>query len=201
MLKEAARKKIIPTNPLDGIPLSEPAPTHQPCYTAEQVAQLIDAADEYMRPIIMCFALTGMRLGEVRDLRWEDVVFGTGDEGQIVIRHGGSGEETKTKKIRRIPIHPALRPVLQALPRKAPTVFTRAPSAQDPQGVKPINQRKVLERVKAMCKKLNFPGYERMKVHTFRHFFCSMLAKEGAPERYIRGLLGHSSTGMDRWAQ
>ena len=194
--KWAARNRYISGNPLEHISLVEPAPTVQPCYTAEQVAALIDAADGHLRPVLVCLAYTGMRIGEVRDLLWEDVTLGTPENQCILVRRGGSGAKTKTGKVRRIPVHPALCAELAALPRKSATVFTRAPSTRDPKGVKPINVRKVLTQVKRLCKQLKFLGHERMKVHSFRHFFCSTLAKEGAPERYVRGLLGHSSSDM-----
>lgn len=188
--KWAARLKRIPSNPFDHISLPEPAPTPQFCPNAEQMAALLAAADDEDRPLFTFLAYTGCRIGEAAELRWEDVVFGE-DGGHLLIRRGGSQGTTKTGGIRRIPIHPELLPVLKGLPRKTDRVFTRSPSQFDPEGIEPLNVSKCLNRLRVAAKTLKLAENQRFKLHSFRHFFCSQLAKGGAPERYVRGLLGH----------
>ena len=190
-----ARLKRIPANPFDHISLSEPPSSQQFCPTREQVAVLLAAASEEDRPLFAFLAYTGCRIGEAVELRWSDVTLRP-DGGHILICRGGSRGTTKTGGVRRIPIHPMLRGIIDALPRKTDRVFTRSPSQFDPQGVEPLNTRKCLNRLQAAAKVLNLSGNQRFKLHSFRHFFCSELAKEGAPERYVRGLLGHKDSSV-----
>lgn len=189
--KWGARMGRIPLNPFAHISLPEPPPSRQFCPTAEQVARLLAAATDEDRPLFAFLAFTGCRIGEARDLRWEDVTLPREGGGHIVVRRGGSGDTTKTGGVRRVPVHPELRPYLEALPRRTDRVFTRSCSTSDPQGIEPLNVRKCLNRLQAAAAGLGLAEGQAFKLHSFRHFFCSQLAKGGAPERYVRGLLGH----------
>jgi integrase len=188
--KWAARLKRIPANPFDHISLAEPAPNPQFCPTAKQMSALLAAATEEDRPLFTFLAYTGCRVGEARELLWQDVVFSPKGGGHIVFRLGGSNNATKTGNVRRVPIHPALYPILKGLPRRTDRVFNRSPSAFDPEGIEPINESKTRNRLQAAAKVLALPEDKTFKHHSFRHFFCSQLAEAGAPERYVRGLLG-----------
>lgn len=191
VFKWGARRGRIPTNSLAHISLPEPPPKPQFCPTAEQVSQVLAAATDEDRALFAFLAYTGCRIGEARELLWDDVVQTKTGGGHIVVRRGGSNDTTKTGTIRRVPIHSALAPYLDALPRKTGRVFTRSPSTLDPTGIEPLNVRKCLNRLRVAAAGLALRHDQSFKLHSFRHFFCSQLAKAGAPERYVRGLLGH----------
>lgn len=114
--KYAWRTKLIATNPLAGIAMDKPGSAPQPCFTPDQVAVLLDKADPHEAAIFATMAYTGMRFGEVRDLRPTDLLWDQGAHGFIVVQRGGSAGTTKGRRMRRIPIHPSLRDILKKLP-------------------------------------------------------------------------------------
>lgn len=62
--------------PLKGIKIKKPKPTQQPCWSFEQVQNILAASPESIRPALKLLASTGKRFGEMAWLRWEDVDFG-----------------------------------------------------------------------------------------------------------------------------
>ncbi|HVX93661.1 MAG TPA: site-specific integrase, partial [Polyangia bacterium] len=89
-----------------------------------EFAQLVSCKDvpAARRRLYALAAYTLSRAGELRALRWEDVDL---DRGVITLRQAsdrrehGRAKRTKSGKSRRIPIEPALRPLLDALRREA----------------------------------------------------------------------------------
>jgi len=186
--------ELIPENPIRGIKLTKPESKKQPCFTPEQVRQLIDNADEYLRPIIAFLVFTGCRVGEMRDLLWEDVQLDANGNGVLHINRGGGDDETKGRASRRIPIHAELRPYLEALPRIDHHVFHSRPSARHPMGNGKVVDTRLLDQVKALCEKCGFENPGQYKTHTFRHTFASMLARQNVSYKYALQLMGHSSS-------
>ena len=191
LLKWADRAGRIPVNPIANVTVKEPPAFKQPCFTPEQVHALIETAEGSVKPMIATLAFTGMRVGELRELRWDDVDL---DGGVIHIQRGGSASTTKTGRDRRVPIHPELAPVLRSLPRGSGRIFTRPPSTRRPDGDAPINERWLLKQVKELCRRCGFENPEQFKVHTFRHAFCPGLARRGVPDRVAMAFLGHRSS-------
>jgi len=57
-----------------------------------------------------------------------------------------------------------------------------------PNGECPPNERRLLERVKKLCKRLGIDG----TIHSFRKFFCSYFANQGVPPLTLMSWSGHS---------
>ena len=74
----------------------------------------IDKTHPYLRPIVTCALQTGMRRGEIFNLKWSNINF---DFGFIELL------ETKSGKSRQIPISKKLLEVLNSLPRISEYVF------------------------------------------------------------------------------
>jgi integrase len=189
--KWAAREKLIPENPLAGISMSKPAANQQPCFTQEQVAILLESADPHEAAIFATMAYLGLRFGEVRDLRWTDILWDVGADGFVVIQRGGSGTTTKNKKIRRIPLNAGLKPYLATIPRTFDHVFTARPSAKYPEGGGSIDERRLLTSLKRLCKRCKFSNPNQYKLHTFRHAFASMCARTNVAYKYALEWMGH----------
>lgn len=187
----AGKGKLIPLDPLADTSVFEPPPTSQPCFSPQQVEKLLEAAKPHERNAFVAMAYTGMRVGEVVALTWEDVLLDRGRYGFIHVRRGGSNGMTKGKRARLIPIHPKLRVLLDQLPRHAETVFTRPCSARCPSGDRPLNPRQLLGAVKRLSRKCGFSDWERYKVHTFRHAFASMCARSHTSVKYALNWMGH----------
>jgi integrase len=119
----------------------------------------------------------------LKHLTWDDLDFG---RGVILIREK-DGWKPKTGDHRAIPMSPKARAILSNLPRKAKWVFTAPASAKYPAGDHPLSERRLLEYLKRVLKKLGLPGH----VHTFRHSFISHALTQGIPEAIVRQWVGH----------
>lgn len=114
--KWADREGLIPDYTLARIKLSKPVPTEQPCFNPEQISRLLAVARPREATMFATMAYLGLRIGEVRDLRWTDILWDQGQTGMVVVRRGGSTGSTKSRRVRRIPLHPELRRYLKKLP-------------------------------------------------------------------------------------
>jgi integrase len=193
--KWARRQKMILFDPLEAVHIDEPPPTLQPCFEPEQVQALLDAASDSLESAIFAtLAYTGLRFGELRTLRWSDVVTPAGRAGHVMVRDGGSRGRTKDNEFRRVPLHPKLRDLLAALPRRGDRVFYSPPCKRHPLGDRQLNQSTWLKRLKAACERCGFASPRQYKLHTFRHSFASMCARSNVAYRYALAWMGHSSS-------
>jgi integrase len=195
--KWAVGEKHIPENRLAGIKLSRPDSGEQPCFTEAQVAILLAAAKPHEAAMFAFMAHLGLRFGEVRDLKWSDMLWDVGAHGFVVIRRGGSRpDKTKTSKIRRIPMNAALKPHLANIPRKFDRIFTARPSKKHPEGGGPISERRLLKYLKRLCKRCGFENPDQYKLHTFRHAFASMCARNNVAYKYALEWMGHRDSDI-----
>lgn len=134
----------------------------------------------WFRDLLITFLNTGMRLGELINLTWDDIDF---DQGIIKIQDKPFWQP-KTYK-RDIPVNHTVESVLVKLQmrRRGIYVFTR--------GGKKIESnvpRKILIR---LAKKVGLSHITR--VHDFRHTFASNLLMKGVDIPTVQALLGHKS--------
>ena len=186
--------EIIQKNPIRKLKLKKPSSSKKPCFTPQQLRELIVNADDYLRPIVVFLGYTGCRVGEMQELLWEDVHLDANGNGVLDIRLGGSDGETKGKKSRRIPIHPELRPYLESMPRIDERVFHSRPSRLYPRGNGRLVDTRLLDQIKALCARCGFENPKQYTTHTFRHTFASMLARQNVSQRYALQLMGHTSS-------
>ncbi len=180
VFKWAWESRLLAEFPLATAKLPRGKARPQPCFTPAQIEALCERATGETRAAITILAYTGLRVGELEQLRWDDVRFDLGDLGKLCVRRGGSGETTKDKDDRLVPIHPNARAAFDGLPRSDPLVLPA------------LKQRTLLGQVKKLCKEL---GYDpRLKVHSFRHHFASMVANSQTPYRLALEWMGHSSS-------
>jgi len=196
LMKWAHRARRTGTNPFGGISIQKPEATEQPCFTPQQVATLLDRADPRERVIFATMAYAGLRFGECRDLRWSAVLSDRGQHGFIAVRRGGSSGKTKSRRIRHIPIHSELRESLDTSPRTFERVFTARPSDKHPDGGGPIDERRLLRSLKRLCRRCEFANHDQYKLHTFRHAFASMCARNNISYKYALEWMGHKSSDI-----
>lgn len=149
-------------------------PTHnkrEMFLSVEQVSHLAECGSEGVRAAVWIALLTGCRRGEILKMRPEDIGPDT------ITIHSGN---TKTLRTRVIPIVPALRPWLAAIPLQY----------KDYEGLKSSFQR---ARIKAEMPWVNF--------HDLRHSCASILMATGADLYTVSKILGHSTiTTTQRYA-
>jgi integrase len=190
LLKWAKSRKLILENPLADIRLEKPPLEAKLGPSLEQVDAILATANEPLHSHLAVLSFTGMRAGELQRLRIEDVDF-AGGWIHIISRRGA---ETKTRTSRKVPIHPRLRAVLEALPRTpGPWLFTAPPTKKFPAGDHFINVKRLNEHFTSLVGKLGLPvGREHgFVIHSLRHFFETFTVNAGIPQRVIDNWLGH----------
>jgi integrase/recombinase XerC len=179
----ALRRELIAEDPLKQLKLKLPKPTPQPCWTWNEVELILRTAKSPQREALMLLADTGMRVGELRYLTWDDV-----DMEQRVLRIRPKDDwRPKTGDQRAIPMSARVCAVVQSLRKRGRWLFTARPSKRYPEGGHQINERRLLESLKRVLKQLELPGH----LHTFRHSFISNALLTGTPEPIVRSWVGH----------
>ena len=93
---------------------------HRQPFTPDELRELLEAArkDDFMFPLVVCAAMTGMRRGDVCNLRWESVDL---PGGMLSVKTSKTGSSVE------IPIFPMLRNALEnAGPKRKGHVFPEA---------------------------------------------------------------------------
>ena len=67
----------------------------QPCFTIEQVELLLLRAERWAVPMFATLAFTGIRIGELQQLRWEDADFLTAMSSTCIVEEVAAGPKTK----------------------------------------------------------------------------------------------------------
>lgn len=200
----AVRRGIVTRSPVDGL-----APSERPkqrnakriaVLDAETISKLLAAgSSERWRAAIGLAAYAGLRLGEIRALRWEDV---DREAGTISVRRSllpdGTPKAPKTEAGNRVvPLLPALRRALAEWelrsPRTRPSDLVIATASGDP--VQERNLRRALDEAKVEAK-LDATE-ERLSWHSLRHSWASLLATDlELPATTLARLTGHADAGF-----
>ena len=150
--------------------------------------------------IIYFTFFTGLRLGEVLGLQWNDI-----NENMLTVKRQyrrvpnedkDSGvklkyifKDLKTKNSEReIPLPDKVLKMLKELPRHNDLIFSDVG--------KPIEIKRPQRRITYLCKKLNIP---HRSFHSIRHSYATRLFELDVPIKTVQVLMGHGdiSTTMD----
>lgn len=209
VMKLALRRGLIVANPVTALlPEERPKPVKRKrrTWTPEMIAQLLAAARERgarpgntydYTPIITVAVYTGMRIGELLGLRWQDIDLKT---ATIHVRHQLSrttrtiGPPKTEAGVRDIPIPQTLVSLLRGY-RLA------ASYSQDEHFVfcsktgSPLQDRNVARRGfegAAAAAGLNRPGEIKLTTHDLRHAFASVIAHHGIAAVDLAVFMGHN---------
>jgi len=168
--------------------------------TRDESRDFLEAvAANYSRyyPFFLCALRTGMRLGELRGLEWEDIDF---REGFIEIKRSytkGRFTTPKNGKGRRVDMSRQLSEILKKLrtERKAEAL---AKGWKDVPELVFVNEEgNVIDdvnlRKRVFNKALEKAGMRRIRLHDLRHTFASLLIQNGESLAYVKDQLGHHS--------
>lgn len=145
---------------------------------AEQLAVLA-ACPKKLGRIVRLALITGARIGELLALTWADV-----SETELTFM------ETKNGRVRRLPISPSMRAVLDACPKTdSPWIFTN-PKTRDRYTVNGMAHvfRRAVERAEITTADVS--------LHTLRHTALSRMIAGGIDDFTVMALSGHSSIRM-----
>ncbi len=146
--------------------------------TEDEEFRLLNECADHIRSIVSVALLTGMRQGEILNLRWKQIDF---NRRTICV------EKTKNGKIRFIPISTPLFEQLQQLRTKSNNEYVFV----NPDTGKPYVWLKT--GYKAACRRAKISD---LRFHDLRHTFASRLVERGADIITVKELLGHSSVKM-----
>jgi integrase len=157
----------------------------------EIAAMIRHAADGQDAAIFAVAAYAGLRLGEVRGLRWSDLDFG---DRLIHVRRAyvrGAFKVPKSGQVRSVPMIDQLIPLLDRLSRRRH--FT------DPDDLAFVNQRGDPVEESALrrrfWKALDRAGVERVRFHDLRHSYGSLAVRAYRLDE-VRAYMGHAALAM-----
>ena len=144
--------------------------------TEEEEDRLFEASSEHLKPILVVALNSGMRRGEILNLKWENIDF---QAKEILV------ENTKSGRPRTIDINSHLLNELVKLKNEA----------QDSQNVflnsKTGKPYKKLQTSFSGARRR--AGIKNLRFHDLRHTFASRLVERGVDLIRVKELLGHSS--------
>lgn len=137
----------------------------------------------HLYPIVSLALLTGMRFGEIVNLRWEDIDY----TGQTITL-----EKTKNGERRILPLTPAVIKIF-ALSRTTDiaTGLVFKPNS-------PTNRSGLVDIRNAFVKALKQAEISDFRFHDLRHAAASYLAMNGATQGELMAILGHKTPTMTR---
>jgi len=181
VLNKAIEWGDLSSNPLRFVKKLKPHKVRTIRYlTMEEIQKAFDSIAGTVNSMVRVLAYTGLRLGEMIHLSWEDVNFRA---GYIAVQ---SKEQfsPKSREVRHVPINDRLRDLLLTLKKRGHQyVFDNG------QG-KPLyaSSSHYTRKIK---RALSDTGIKDAGAHTLRHTFISHLFLQGVPITVIRELAGH----------
>jgi len=168
-------------NPIEGLKLLKVPPMKTRTYSSLEFQKLYEAAPNHFKPILLCAYITGMRRGEIANLKWRDVHF---EDEYIYVA------ETKTDEPRTIPICESLLSTLLQMKKESDCEFVFT----TPNG-KPYTSKTVWKTTWGST--LKSSGIPRGRFHDFRHtFMTDLIVDEKEDFATVMALSGHKSMSM-----
>jgi len=162
--------------------------------TPEQSISLRERLPEPSRSIVWLLVTTGVRIGELLALRWQDVDLSAGVLRVTRTLYEGHIDEPKTRSsVRELPIGPKGLEILEGLRPEMPgpeeLVFSTNKGT-------PLCRRNLRNRqLDPVCDELKIP---KLGWHALRHSNATYHDVVGTPLGTVQSLLGHSSTEITR---
>ncbi len=175
-------RSVCRSNPTDGISMIKVRQPEPRFLTKEECAKLIQEIDPELKPIVVTFVHTGLRMAELVNLQWQDVdlkrkVLKVRDKENWSTKAGERDirlNETMLKLFRK----------LRSVGVSGEVYVFRRPDGQQ-------YTPKLRRRFAAETKRIGLAGVTRL--HTLRHTFASHLVMAGVDLPTVQKLMGHSS--------
>lgn len=174
MLEKAPKINLLKEPPVDGYFLTE-----------KECGELLSELDGVYYDIVLTALKTGLRIGELLGLRWQDIQW---EKKTLTVNHtwckvSKQLVSPKGNKERVIPLTPDVYGIFNRRDRSSEYVFGGIQRKQ--KGTHTINRI-----IKEACERA---GVRVITCHKLRHTFASHLAIRGVPIGVIQKLLGHTT--------
>ncbi|MEO0124515.1 MAG: tyrosine-type recombinase/integrase [candidate division WOR-3 bacterium] len=177
MFNKAVQWGYLKENPLRLVMKFKEPPGRVRYLTEEEIDKLLDCCANHLRPIVVTALNTGMRKGEILNLRWSDV-----DLKNRVI----TLKRTKNNEIRMVPINQVLYNELLKIEKRYGSQYVFADKNGKPYGDIKNGFNHALKRA----------GISDFRFHDLRHTFASRLVMVGVDIRTVQELMGHKDIKM-----
>lgn len=174
VLRLAVEWELLRENPAKGVELPKITDERTRYLSPTELKAALEAAPEWMRPILALGAFTGMRRGELLGLRWIDVDI----ENRRAYLH-----ETKNGTLGIVVLNRLAMRVLESLPSGAPSdlIFPD------------VDGQKLSVYTKRLFQRL---GIQNASFHSLRHTTASWLVMQGVDLYAVGKILRHKSPRM-----
>lgn len=177
MFNKAVQWRYLSENPLRSVKKFKEAPGRVRYLNENEANKLLQCCSEHIKPIVIMALNTGMRRGEILNLKWSDIDM---DSRTITLRR------TKNNEIRMIPINKELHNVLVSLGQQTDGNYVFPNSDGKPYGDIKTGFKGALRRA----------GIKNFRFHDLRHTFASRLVMAGVDIRTVQELMGHKDIRM-----
>ncbi|WP_158786816.1 site-specific integrase [Granulicella sp. L46] len=152
----------------------------------DQYAALRDALPDELKPLFVCGYVTGIRKGELTDIRWQQVDF----DGELLALEP---DETKNREGRTVPILKGdMRNLLLAAKRDRDENWPESPWVFSREGNKIKSFRVSWQNA---CKKA---GVAELQFHDLRRSAVRNMRRAGVPQVIRMKISGHKTDSMER---
>jgi len=172
----AKKSKLVEANPVREVKKLQERKLDMRILNDEEARRLIEKSKGHLRPIVIIALNTGMRAGEIFNLRWNDIDF---EHNFIFIKR------TKSGITRKIPMNGMLAAALKGIKRKSEFVFVNSSTE------KPITR--VDKSFKTACDNAKIKD---LRFHDLRHTSASWMVMAGVDLVTVAQILGHSDIKM-----
>lgn len=199
-LHAAVADRVLRQNVAAKTPPPAPAAKRRVVLDAPQLQQLLTVADadDLWGVVIRLLALTGMRVGEVIALSWEDVDL---PNSRLMVQQGVSQDEhgrailsspKSASSIRPVALSPSCVESLQRH-RDRQQFRRRATGLVFTPGGAMLTRNRVGDALRRFCDAADVPP---ITPHGLRHSHATLLMAEGVPLRVVQDRLGHATPAI-----
>lgn len=186
--KLAVQKTYILKNPVDGISRKKVPEAEPRFFTDEEYIKIEKTAEgDPLYPMIVTARFTGLRLGELRHLEWQD--FDWNRKLLKVLNKEKWGHTIKNYQMRIVPISDALREKLLPYIRKEGVCF---PTHKGKRAGNPYGEAGPRRQIRHLLMMADIKARDKLGWHEFRHTFASRLVQQNVPIYKVSKWLGHS---------